>query len=122
MTTTTHTTSLDPGALRAAVEARDAATLAGLYADDATVEIVDAANTPSRPRTLKGRAEIDAFLGDVYARDMTHDVDLVVHAGDALGYSVRCTYPDGTRVLCNSVAQLRDGRIAREVVVQAWDA
>ena len=122
MTITTNTSSLDAGTLRTAVEARDAATLGGLYADDAIVEIVDAANTPSRPRTLSGRTEIDAFLRDVYAREMTHRVDLVAHAGDALAYSVRCAYPDGMRVLCNSVAKLRDGRIAREVVVQAWDA
>jgi len=118
----THPQSFDAGTLRAAIESRDVATLGELYADDATIEVVDAGNTPSRPRTLDGRAEIDAFLRDVYGRDMTHSVDLVARAEDALGYSVRCSYPDGTRVLCNAVAHLRDGRIAREVIVQAWDA
>ncbi len=28
----------------------------------------------------------------------------------------------GTRVLCSAAAQLRDGKIVREVVIQAWDA
>jgi hypothetical protein len=58
----------------------------------------------------------------VYARDMSHEVDLVAAGPDAIGYAVRCAYPDGTRVLCSAVAQLRDGRIVREVGVQAWDS
>jgi hypothetical protein len=53
---------------------------------------------------------------------MTHEVDIVAAGADAVGYSVRCAYPDGTRVTCVATSQLRDGRIAREVAVQAWDA
>jgi ketosteroid isomerase-like protein len=108
--------------LRRSVEGRDADAILGLYADDATIEIVDVANPPSSPRRLNGRAEIEAHLRDVYAREMSHEVDLVAQSGDALAYAVRCAYPDGTRVLCSAIGQLRDGRIVREVVVQAWDA
>ena len=43
---------------------------------------------------------------------MTHSVEAVVVGDDALGYSIRCAYPDGTRVLCVATATLRDGRIA----------
>ena len=121
MTTSTHT-GIDVHALRQAVQARDAATLEGLYADDAVIEIVDAGNPPSTPLRLRGTTEIGARLRDVYARDMTHEVDVVALAGDALGYTVRCSYPDGGRVLCSSLAELRDGRIAREVILQVWDA
>jgi hypothetical protein len=32
-----------------------------------------------------------------------------------------CTYPDGTRVFCIAVLELRDGLIERQTVVQAWD-
>ena len=31
-------------------------------------------------------------------------------------------YADGTKVVCSATAELRDGRIVREVGVQAWDA
>lgn len=119
MSITTTSTTDD---LRRAVEGRDADAILGLYADDAAIEIVDAANPPSSPRRLTGRAEIEAHLRDVYARDMTHEVDLVAQSADTLAYAVRCAYPDGTRVVCSAIARLRDGRIVREVVVQAWDA
>ena len=53
---------------------------------------------------------------------MTHAVDIVAIGDDALGFSVRCTYPDGTRVVCVATAQLRDGAIVRQVAAQAWDS
>jgi ketosteroid isomerase-like protein len=119
---TTTTSTFDAGALRRAFENHDAAGLAALYADDATVELADAQNTPSRPLRLEGREAIRAHLEDVLAREMTHAVDVVAVGEDAVGYSLRCAYPDGTRVLCAATAQLRDGRIIREIGVQAWDA
>jgi ketosteroid isomerase-like protein len=119
---TTTTSTFDAGALRRAFENHDAAGLLALYADDATVEVADPQNTPSRPLRLEGREAIRAHLEDVLAREMTHAVDVVAVGEDAVGYSLRCAYPDGTRVLCAATAQLRDGRIIREVGVQAWDA
>ncbi|UGS35350.1 nuclear transport factor 2 family protein [Capillimicrobium parvum] len=119
MTTTTST--FDAAALRRGIEARDAASLMDLYAEDATIERVDAQNPPSSPVRIAGRDAIRAALEDVYARDMTHRVESVAVGPDAVGYTVRCSYPDGTRVLCAAVAELRDGRIVREVGVQAWD-
>lgn len=119
---TTTSISFDGDTLRRAVRSRDADALCGLYADDATIEIVDAANPPSAPRRLVGAGEIAAHLRDVYRRDMQHEVDVVALSPDALGYTVRCSYTGGGRVLCSSVAELRGGRIAREIIVQAWDA
>jgi SnoaL-like domain len=86
------------------------------------VEIADAENTPSRARSIAGRDALRAHVDDLLGRDMTHEVDIVAAGPDAIGYSVHCAYPDGTRVLCVATAQLRDGRIAREVAVQAWDS
>jgi hypothetical protein len=34
---------------------------------------------------------------------------------------VACRYDTGERVLTSETCQLRDGRIARETLVQAWD-
>jgi len=121
MTTSLHPT-IDGVALRQAVQARDFEALAGLYADDATIEIVDAGHPPTTPLRLRGSAQIGARLRDVYERDMVHEVDVVAVATDALGYTVRCAYPDGGRVVCAALAELRDGLIAREVVLQVWDA
>jgi len=53
---------------------------------------------------------------------MTHEVDVVVAAPDALGYVLRCTREDGTKLLCAAMSVVEDGRIIREVGVQAWDS
>jgi ketosteroid isomerase-like protein len=120
--TTTTTSGIDADALRRAFSDRDADALLALYADDATVEVVDHLNQPSAPRRIRGREELRAHLSDVFGRDMTHAVDVVAAAPGALGYLVRCTYADGTKVVCAASAEVRDGRIVREVGVQAWDA
>jgi hypothetical protein len=121
MTSTVHTTSTGD-VLRDAVRNRDVAAIAGLYEPDATIEIIDADRPPRDPQRLEGSSAVEAHLQDLYARDMTHEVDIVAQAPEALGYVVRCTYPDGTRVVCSSLSTLRNGRIAREVIVQAWDS
>jgi ketosteroid isomerase-like protein len=120
--TTIPTSGIDPDVLRRAFSDRDTAALLALYADDATVELVDNLHQPSAPRCLRGREELRAHLNDAFARDMTHVVDIVAAAPDALGYVLRCTYPDGTKVVCAATADVRDGRIVREIGVQAWDA
>jgi ketosteroid isomerase-like protein len=120
--TTIPTSTFDVSGLRRAFSERDAAALLALYADDATVELVDAQNPPSRPRRIEGREALRAHIEDVFSRDLTHQLDIVAASPDAVGYTVRCAYGDGTRVLCTATAELRDGRIAREVGVQAWDS
>ena len=109
-------------ALRRAYSTRDAAGLAALYAPDATIEIVDAVHTPSQPSVLSGGEALLAHFEDVFARDMTHQLDIVAVSPQAVGYSLRCSYADGTRVVCGGTSVVRDGRIVREVAVQAWDA
>jgi ketosteroid isomerase-like protein len=120
-TITTHTT-LDGDALRRAFSDRDAAALTGLYADAATIEVADAQTTPSSPLKVEGREAIRAYFDDVFARDMTHAVDTLAITEDSAGFSVRCAYPDGIRVVCVATAQLRDGLIVRQLVAQAWDS
>jgi ketosteroid isomerase-like protein len=119
---TTITSTFDAGALRTAIENRDAAAIADLYTDDCVVEIADAQNPPSAPRRIEGKAALSAVLEDVYGRDMSHEVGPIAVGADAVGYTIHCSYRDGKKVLCAGVAQLRDGRIARETGVQAWDA
>jgi ketosteroid isomerase-like protein len=119
-TTTTHT--FDASALRRAYSERDLSGALALYDDDARLELVDAKNTPSQPRRVEGRDQIKAHLGDVFERDLSHELDIVAVAPDALGYTLRCRYPDGTLVMCAATAELKDGKIVREVAVQAWDS
>jgi hypothetical protein len=88
----------------------------------AELHLVDERARPSSPRILRGHAEIGPHLEDTCARDMTHHVTRAFTAGDQLAYEVECSFPDGSRVLCQAIAQLAGGRILTARSVQAWDA
>ena len=107
--------------IKRAIEARDGEALASFYGDDAVVQIIDRNNTPSRPRELRGTSEIAAYWNDICGREMTHNVSVTVAEGDHLAFSENCAYPDGTKVFCAALVDLKDGKIARQTVVQAWD-
>ena len=90
--------------------------------DRATATVTLAVEGKFNRVSMPARDELRAMFEDVYGRDMTHEVGPVAVGPDSVGYAVRCTYGDGTKVLCVSAAQLRDGRIARETIVQSWDS
>lgn len=114
-------TEFDAAALKRSIEEHDAGTQIGMFADDATVEVVDKTNPPSRPLVLSGREAIREWIEDTAGRDMTHQVGNVMVDGDHASYTIDCRYPDGTRVLCMAELELRDGRIVRQRGLQAWD-
>ena len=107
--------------LKRAIEGRKANALAGLYAEDAVVQVIDRDNPPSKPRNLQGRSAIAAYFEDVCGRDMTHKVESGLAVGNRLAFTQSCAYPDGTKVFCSAMIDLKGGKIARQVVVQAWD-
>lgn len=115
-------TNLDLDAIRKGQEDHDTEALMSTYADDAEVSVVDANNPPSRPRTLRGKDEIAAFWSDILGRGLVHKVERLFAADDQAACRVLCEYPNGSRVLCSSTCDLEGGKIAREVIVQAWDA
>ncbi|WP_352955909.1 nuclear transport factor 2 family protein [Mesorhizobium sp. M1322] len=100
---------------------RDGKLLSSFYADDALVRVIDRNNPPSKPREIRGRAAISTFWDDICSRAMTHKVDTTIADGDNLAFTQACAYPDGTKVFCAAMLELKDGRIARQTVVQAWD-
>jgi ketosteroid isomerase-like protein len=119
---TSITQTFDFTKLKRALEQRDATAQLALYAEDAEVTLVDRINTPGTPRVLRGREEIRGWIEDICERDMTHRVEMQVVGDGGAAFTEACRYPDGTNVLCAAVLELRDGRIARELGVQAWDA
>jgi len=107
--------------LKRAIEGRNARALAALYGEDAVVQVIDRDNPPSKPRNLEGRSAISAYFDDVYGRDMTHKIESGVAVGKRLAFTQSCAYPDGTRVFCSAMIELKGGKITRQIVVQAWD-
>ena len=113
--------TFDLAALKRAIEERDADSQLALYAPDAEVRLVDRVTTPGRPHVLRGRDEIAAWVEDVCGREMSHRVEREVVAGDRAALAEACRYPDGPNVLCMTVLELRDGLIAGQLAIQAWD-
>jgi ketosteroid isomerase-like protein len=119
--TTIKTNTVTGDALKQAIEARDGRMLASFYADDALLRIVDRNNPPSKPREVKGRTAITTFWDDICSRAMTHKVETSIENGKQIVFSQACAYPDGMKVLCMALCELKGGKIARQTVVQAWD-
>ncbi len=107
--------------LRRAIEGRDADTLVGLYAEDAEVLTINRNTTPSSPQVLRGKEQIAEYLRDVCSREMTHRVENEVLGENRIAFQEACEYPDGIRVLGAETLEVRDGKIVRQVNVEAWD-
>ncbi|MCG7507944.1 nuclear transport factor 2 family protein [Mesorhizobium retamae] len=117
----TKTKAVDGASIKQAIEGRDGKLLSSFYADDALVRVIDRNNPPSKPREIRGRAAISTFWDDICSRAMTHKVDTTIAEGDNLAFTQACAYPDGTKVFCAATLELKNGLIARQTVVQAWD-
>jgi hypothetical protein len=112
---------LDFEAMRRAIEQLDADLLTSLYADDAELHIVNRNTTPSSPHVLRGKEEITEHLRDVCGRAMTHRVENEVIGEDRVAFNEACEYQDGVRVLAATTLDVRDGKVVRQVNIEAWD-
>jgi hypothetical protein len=119
--TPTTATGFDFDTLRAAFERADEATIVGTYADDAEMTIVDATRPPSSPLVLRGREAIADLYHDICSRAMSHEIQDPVVTPGKVAFNEACRYQDGLRVLSANTLDVRDGKITRHVVVQAWD-
>ena len=99
---------LDFETLRRAREQRDADLLLSLYADDAEVRVVDRSTPPGSPRVLRGQEAAEYWRNEV--------ID-----AERVAFNEACEYPDGTKVLAAETLDVRDGKIVKETIVQAWD-
>ena len=114
-------TSFDLDRFTRAAEGRDASTQLSMYGSDAVEMIANKISQPGSPRVLRGREEIRAWLDDMYARDMTHEVKHTVSDEAGAAYTQACRYPDGTNVLCATVIELDAGVISGQTVLEVWD-
>jgi hypothetical protein len=92
--------------------------LEGRYAE---LRIVNKRTPPSSPRELHGKEEISEYLRDVRGRQMTHRVGDEVVGENRVAFNEACEYPDGTRVLTALTLDVQDGKVVRQVNVEAWD-
>ena len=115
------TNAVTGAGIKRAIETRDGRALTNFYTDDAVLQIVDRNNPPSKPREVKGKTAIGTFWDDICSRAMTHQIESSVVDANQLAFRQACAYPDGLKVLCMALCELKGGKIARQTVVQAWD-
>jgi ketosteroid isomerase-like protein len=115
-------TTTDISALSKAIETRDADGVVAWYTDDATLVVLDKDHPPAAPLVVTGIEAIGAYYRDVCGRNITHEVRDAVSTAAGLAYTQYCRYPDGTAVVCATVATTRDGRINSQTAVQVWDS
>lgn len=120
--TTKIKAAFDLAAFKGAVESGwDLGALLPLYDQDAEYMTVDKNNPPSSPRVLKGRAAIGKYLQEAGSHGVVSRIDHAVPSDELVALTFNCRYPEGTRVLCNSMLELDDGLVIRQTDVQAWD-
>ena len=108
-------------AIKRAIEGRNSRALSGFYSNDAVVHVVDRDNPPSKPNSIVGKKAITSYFEDVCGRNMSHKLESGIADGKRIAFTQSCAYPDGTKVLCSAMIELKGGKIARQTVVQAWD-
>jgi hypothetical protein len=119
---TSIATPVDLAELSAAIERRDADGILRWYAEDATLTVLDRDHAPATPASYHGLDAIGEYYRDICGRNIAHRVSDAVVTATGLGYRQDCRYPDGTGVVCVTVAALQDGRIQRQTAVQVWDS
>jgi hypothetical protein len=109
--------------LRTGMDERNAAMMRELYAQNAQLTLWDEHERPNRPRVIVGEAAIGEYLDELCRQETDHHVEQAVVSADGThaAYREGCRYPDGTRVMTTSMVDLRDGKIASQTCVRAWD-
>jgi len=124
MTQRKANTGLDFETLRRGIERHDPDLVLGFYAEDARLSIANAAAPQASPFELRGKAEIAKHLRAVFGQGASHRIELGEVVGKEVGVRFRevCEYPDGGRVVVETMLEVLDSRIVRQVDVVAWDA
>ncbi len=112
---------LDFEALRHAIERCDLDLMLGFYAEDAELNIVNAAASQGPTFELRGKAEVAKYLRAVFGQKASHHVEREVVDEERVTFQEACEYPDGSRVVVGTTLELRDGKIVRQVDVVAKD-
>lgn len=70
---------------------------------------------------LRGKEQSPEHPADVCGRDITHRIANEIVGQYRIAFNEACEYPDGIRVLAAATLDVRDGRIFRQVNVEAGD-
>ncbi len=108
-------------AFRSALEQRDVARWADFYGDDAEWLELRPFDPPSAPNRMLGKEAIRDFLHHLSAIELELAVSNEVIGDVRAAFRVDATFPDGKRIVEHVIIELEQGKIVRQVDVEAWD-
>jgi SnoaL-like protein len=106
--------------LTRAIESQDHDAFAALLAEEVEAISYSVRTPPGAPARVVGRDALLALYREVPA-ELTHTISNGVVGPDRVAYTLTCTYPTGQLVVVNTIADVRDGLVTRQVSVEAWD-
>jgi ketosteroid isomerase-like protein len=115
-------TRFDLDALARGLERLDVDAVLELYADDVEQIEMDDKTPPSSPRVRHGKETIGQMLRACAENGIVLRVDNLVPGDQRAAATISCEFPGGRKVVANSILELRDDKIARQIDVQARDA
>lgn len=114
-------TTFDFEAFRRAVEGQLVDEWLSFYSDDAEW-IEYRHNAPPRaPNRMVGKAEIGSFLKRVKQSNVQISMTDQVLGAERAAFCLSVELPGGKQIIENVIVHLKNGRIVREVDVEAWD-
>jgi len=76
---------------------------------------------PRNPNRMVGRDQIGAFIARVAGANVQLAISDEVIGPERVAFCVTCTLGSGSRILEHVIIHHADGRIVRQVDVEAWD-
>jgi ketosteroid isomerase-like protein len=113
--------AFDLEAFQRAYEEWDIPALLDLFAEDVELVQLDRDNPPSAPRMRRGRELLEGMFTHCANAGVAVSVEHAVCDERHGAASITCAFPGGRRVTCNSIFELRDGRIVRQHDVAIGD-
>ena len=113
-------TQFDIEALKRAFEANDAEKVLEFYSSDLEHIEIDAGAPPKSPRKTGAEYIANAIEGAAQAGIKLRMENPVV-GEDRAACTITCEFPDGRRLVSNTIYDLKDGKIIRQFDVQVTD-
>jgi SnoaL-like domain len=100
---------------------QDVPAWAAYFADDGEWIEYKHTHPPRAPRVMQGRREIAEFLGRVKSSNVKLEIEDEVIGPGRAAFRVWCTLPDERRIIEHVIIHYENGKIVRQVDVEAWD-
>jgi hypothetical protein len=106
---------------KSAMERKDPDSWFGFYADEAEWTEYRHFSPPRDPNRMTTKEQIADFIRRVCSSDVDITIGDEVIASERLAFSIDVALPDGKHIFEHTIADIENGKITRQVEVEAWD-